>query len=590
MPQVPYNPVPQVAESGAPLPEVHANVPAAAFGGDIATAISGMGREVAGAGNALFERAVWLQNINDQAEAKKADADYIIKAGELHAKYNTLEGSEAIKAYPQYTQSLRALRSSIKGSLATASSQKMFDSESMGTLSRSIFNASSHLASQQKAYVVGAADAELSAVRERTAANPADEKGFEEGLERTNRTTENIGRLRGLPPEAITNNKLINTSAMWASKIESLSKEAPFQAVKMFEDNRDKLVEKDAKRVETVVNNQRDAVGSAQIAQDLIKSHLDDDGNLKAPMSEIQAKARDLAAKFSPDDPGFITKTVRALDGEYNQRKYAMKQERFDNIQAVTDAYVTHNVTNMQQLLADSKASAAYYALPASEQAKVPAKIDSYIKARDRNENERTMTQVMGLKNNDVESFLTLDPTDEKLKLSQPQIRQVMADQAKVKKQTAQDPRVDRAMSWMRGAYGAQMEAMGVFKRTTQNKDDYDHLTGAVQSAVDIWQEDHKKPPTNKEFLEQIAPNLLKTTKEPGLLGIYGYGVFGSDRTIYKHDTSSSDYKRFVETQKSDIVAKGGAEPSDEELYKAYTRLQLLKLYPPKKKGGDEQP
>lgn len=585
MAQVPYSPVPNVTPSGAGLPTVSPNIPAAAFGGDIATAISGMGKEIAGAGNEVYERAIWLQNLNNQAEAKKADADYIVRSGQLHAEFNTLEGDQAIKAYPSYTAKLRALRESIKGSLGNRMSQQMFDSESLGTLSRSIFNAAGHVAGQQKAYVISAADADVTARRERTAANPNDEAGFNTDLAKSNDTIERIGKLRGKPPEAITNDKLANTSAMWATKIEGVAKEAPLQAPKLLEDNRSKLTERDFKRVENVVNNQRDAVGSANIAQDILKSHMDDEGNLTAPMAEIQAKARGLAAQFSPEDPQFITKTIRALDAEYNQRKYAMKQERFDNIQAVTDAFVTHGVSNMQQLLANPKASAAYYALPPSEQAKVPAKIDNYIKARDRNANERTMTELMGMKNNDVEGFLNANPEDPEFKLSQSQIREVMVQQQKVKKQTAQDPRVDRAMGWMRGGFGAQMEAMGVFRRTTSNKTEYDHLTGAVQQALDIWQEDHKKPPTNKEFNEQIAPNILKVQKEPGAFGIYGYGVFGNDRTIYRHDTGSKDYQTFVSTQKADITAKGGAEPSEEELYKSYTRLQLLKLYPAKKKG-----
>lgn len=585
MATVPYSPVPQQSVSGAGLPTVQPNIPAAAFGGDIATAISGMGKEVAGAGNELYERAVWLQNLNNQADAKKADADYIVRSGDLHAKFSTLEGAEAIKAYPQYTQQLRSLRNSIKGSLDNRMSQQMFDSESLPTLSRSIFNAAGHVAGQQKKYVIDAAQANVAATRESVAANPNDEQGFNDGLRKSNDTIDRIGRLRGQPPEVIEGDKAANTSAFYATKIENVAKEAPLQAPKLLEDNRAKLTEKDFKRVENVVNNERDAVGSANIAQDLLKSHLDDEGNLIAPMAEIQAKARDLAAKFSPDDPQFITKTVRALDSEYNQRKYAMKQEKFDNIQAVTDAYVTNGVTNMQQLLVDPKASAAYYALPPSEQAKVPGKIDNYIKSRDRQANERSMTELMGMKNNDVEGFLTLNPEDPAYKLSQPQIRQVMEQQQKVKKQVGQDPRVDRAMTWMRSGFGAQMEAMGVFRRTVQNKTDYDHLTGAVQQALDIWQEDNKKPPTNKEFSEQIAPQILKVQKEPGAFGLYGYGVFGNDRTIYKHDTSSTDYKNFVEIQKADVVGKGGSEPSEEELYKSYTRLQLLKLYPAKKKG-----
>lgn len=583
MPQVPYSPTGN-AIANETLPNVRANVPAEAFGGNVALAIQGMGREVAGAGEAIYKRAMFLQDLNNQAEAKTAEAEFMIESGKLHARFNTMEGSEAVRGYGTYTEELRSLRQRVSDKLSTSDARRVFDNNSLGTMSRAIMNGASHLASQQKAYVVQSADAELTAVRETVAQNPNDERGFAEGLARTEATTRGIARLRGVPPEAADNAVRNNTSALWASKIASVAKDTPFQAVKLLEESRKHLTEKDFLRVETIVNNQRDAVGSAQIASDLLRAHINDEGGLTVSMDELQTKARDLARKFSPDDPAFELKTLRALSAEYNQVKYAKKQERRDNLEIVQGGFQS-GARNMQELLTDEKVSTAFYSLPKSDQNKVDGALTRYIMSRDKQQNDESMTRLKGMSTNDVEGFLNLDPTDSQYKLSQPQIRQVMDWQAKLKKQTAQDPRVDRAMGWMRGAYGAQMEAMGVFRRTQQNKEDYDHLTGAVQSALDIWVEDKKKPPTNKEFLEQIAPNILKTTKEPGMFGIYGYGIFGTDRRVYKHDTGSAEYERFVETQKADIAAKGGSEPSDQELYKAYTRTQLLKLFPPKRKS-----
>src|SRR5258706_5094916 len=108
----------------------------------------------------------------------------------------------------------------------------------------------------------------------------------------------------------------------------------------------------------------------------------------------------------------------------------------------------------------------------------------------------------------------------------------------------------------MRGSMGSQMEALGVYKRTTSNKDDYDHLTGTVQSALDIWQENHGKPPTYKEFNEQIAPQVIQQRAEPGLFGMHNR-FFGSDKPFYNQETPS----KFEEEVKADVIAKGGVEP-----------------------------
>lgn len=592
MPQVPYSPVPSVAAQGTTLPQVRSSAPLEAFGSEVASAISSAGKTAAGVGDALFERALFLQKQNNDAEARNADSDYIIRSGDLHAKFNSLEGDQAIKAYPEYVKNLKALRESIKGSLSTTDSQRAFDQSSLGQMSRSMFAASSHLSAQSKQYALNSFDAHQQALREEAAANPENQSLIDRNVQRTEQSVREKGRLQGQPPEMIENNVQAAKSSIYASQIESTAKENPLQGPEMLSRMRNKLTEKDFKRVENVVNNQRDAYGSSKIASDLIAAHTDEDGNLTAPMSELQQKARGLAKAFSPDDPAFETKTVRALQTEWNQGKYARKIENFDNRQIVNDA-ILDGAGSMDQLLMNPKASAAYYALPKSEQLQIPARIDNYIKARDRQYNEQSFTKLMGLSNNDIESFLNTDPSDEKYKLSQSQIRQVQERQAKLKRSTAQDPRVDRAMSWMRGAFGAQMEAMGIRNRTQRNKEDYDHLTGAVQQALDIYMQDNKKPITQTEFNEKIAPQLLKVI--PGQTwGDFFFGPPGirddtAPKSLFKHDTSSKEYQAFVDNAKKEIAARGGAEPHDEELYKAFTRMQLLKLYPPKGKGATSE-
>ncbi len=583
MATVPYSSVPSVAVSGAGVSEVSPNVQAGAFGADVAHAISGVGKAIEGAGNEVYERAIWLQNQQNQADARQASADYTIAAGKLHADYNALEGKNAVDAYPKFTQNLKDLRSQFGGRLDSPMARQMYDNESLGTMSHAIFNGSSHAAGQQKAYIVGSMDADITSQFEQAARNPKDEIGFGKALTNVEATVRQKGRLQGLPPEAVDNSIAMVKSKFWASKFENQAKEEPFQAQSAMYENRENMTAADFKRTEALVGAQVHAVGSVNIANDYIKAHTDDDGNFTGSIDEAHKAIKDLATKMSPDDALFPAQAVKAFDSALNQDRYAKRVEKSEAIQGVNGAIV-NGANSMQELLADPAGYAAYKNLPDSEKRKVPGMINNYVKARDYRDNQRAMTEITGLKNNDVEAFLNLNPTDESYKLSQAQIRQVQDMQAAVKKQTAQDPRVDRAMSWMRAGFGAQMEAMQVFRRTTANKADYDHLTGAVQQAIDLWQEDHKKPPTNKEFNEQIAPEILKVQKQPGMFGLYG-GPFGSDRAIFQHDTSSKEYTSFAEQAKADIAAKGGSEPSDEEIYKAYTRVQLLKLYPAKTKA-----
>jgi hypothetical protein len=161
--------------------------------------------------------------------------------------------------------------------------------------------------------------------------------------------------------------------------------------------------------------------------------------------------------------------------------------------------------------------------------------------------------------------------------------------QAQIKKQGAnQDPRVDRAMGWLRQANGSTMSVLvngrpdGPLRHTERNAQDYNRLTGTVQAALDLWMESKGKPPSQKEFNEQIAPEILKTHTEPGF---FGMALGGNKYSTFKPNTSSEDYKKITEGIKTDFKAKGLEEPTEIELEKAYTRSQLLKVFPPKTKA-----
>src|SRR5215469_2498402 len=131
MPQVPYTGVPQVAPTDAPIPRYQVETPPAAFGVNVAQAIEGLGKTVQGAGDEMFARAIAMQDLYNHSEAQQADADYMQKAGELHAQYSSLQGKDAVDAYPKYISDLQDARKSIRDGLSNGMSQKLFDSQSL---------------------------------------------------------------------------------------------------------------------------------------------------------------------------------------------------------------------------------------------------------------------------------------------------------------------------------------------------------------------------------------------------------------------------------------------------------------------------
>lgn len=576
MAQIPYNPIPTVAPSSAPTPEVQVNAPAEAFGGTVGQAISGLGKSVEGAGDELFKRALALQQVRNEADAREADANYIEASGKLHVEYQSKQGKDAIDGLPDYIKSQKELRLSMRDGLGNDTSRKLFDAQTQQTLGRTIFNAAGHAATETRKYAAGTAQAQMDVDAQAVTADPTNPQLFDQTLAKTKNNVRTITDIQGLAPDSPQAQEADNvaTSKLWSQRILGLSRTAPFEAAKMLDANKGALTPDDYLKVDNSVRSQSRAVGSVNIANEVYTAGRGDDDKPGKSLSEMEAEARAKAKAQDPADPLLESHAVTALRGQWNQDKYAKKQEDYANLETVNGA-ISNGVTDIQALRSDPKVAAAIDALPKDKQLAIPARINSYNAAKDKVANEGKFNTLMGLANNDVEAFLNTDPYA--TGLNQSQMNQIASKQQKLKASQAQDPRVDRAMGWMRTSMGAQMEALGVFKRTTGNKDDYDHLTGTVQSALDLWQENHSKPPTYKEFNEQIAPQVIAQRSEPGTL-------YGTNQKPFYTQTVPD---KFSEELKSDVIAKGGVEPTEQQIYKAYIRTQLMKLYPTAKKSNE---
>ncbi len=178
MPQVPFSGVPSVAPGGTPLSRYRADVSAETFGGGVGAALNSLGGQLQRSGNELFERGLAMQTLYNHSEAQEADAKYTEEAGRLHADFNSLEGKNAVDAYPGYIENLKKTRQSIRDGLSNETSQKLFESSSNGTMGRSIFNGAGYAAGQNKRYAVGASVARVAAVGNQTLSFPEDERSF----------------------------------------------------------------------------------------------------------------------------------------------------------------------------------------------------------------------------------------------------------------------------------------------------------------------------------------------------------------------------------------------------------------------------
>lgn len=235
MPQVPYTGTPSVAPQLDPVPRYSVDVRPESFGVNVWQAVQNLGNTTQKVGDEVFARGLAMQDLYNHSQAQQASSDYMQKAGELHANFSSLQGKDAVDAYPQYIKDLQGARQDIRGGLSNEMSGKLFDSESLSTMGRTIFNGAGHAATQNKQYAVSASQARIDAVSDRTLAQPQDEDAFQDGLQDAEDEIRAQGQLKGLAPEAVDQAVSNQTSALWSQRIKGLVRTQPITASKLLD-------------------------------------------------------------------------------------------------------------------------------------------------------------------------------------------------------------------------------------------------------------------------------------------------------------------------------------------------------------------
>lgn len=275
MPQVPYSPIPDVILQPTPTPQVHVDAPVAAFGGAVAAGLSHLGQSMDQAGTEVFNRAVALQQLNNEAVANKAAADYDIAAGKIHAQFSTLTGKAASDAYPQYQADLESARQQIRAGLPNLATQRTFDGPSLSMLGRTVFNGAGHAATENKNYIVGTSKSRVELAKVDAANNWKDDAAFQGNLKTISDQVDFQGHANGWSDVQIAAEKAKQQGEAAYKKLEAQAVTDPFGARRAYNANKD-LVGPYRAQTEVMLERQETSVGSRLIAHSLSSgSYLD---------------------------------------------------------------------------------------------------------------------------------------------------------------------------------------------------------------------------------------------------------------------------------------------------------------------------
>jgi hypothetical protein len=560
MPTVPGL-VPDQAPSLQGTPEVGIATPVEAFGGAVAHAISGLGGAVEQASDKVWQRAVEFQDLKNRSEVDKADAAYMEKAGILHAQFSALQGDAATQAFPKYIQDLKDERERIGGALSNPMTQKMYDSQTLSTMGRTIFNGAGHAGQQAKVAALDAIN-QRQTVAAGLAANsddPATRQAYRDKVlaleaEKARQT----GTMSALPER-----QFIINSSLDANVIQHQAEKDPIAAADALETKRASMTEDDYNRTLAKVRTFRNAIGSTNLAEDIYNAGVKDNEQTLS-LKDMQDMARTRAQKEFPDDAEYAKHAVDAVDHRWRQGVTAEQQQRWSDKQTIAGAQLA-GASTLQQLLADPQAKAAYESLPPKDRKALTFTMNNQA-------NDQNFTRLWGMakSNDDATRTQFMDMDLNKEPLSESARRRLISEKDRILKNPGEDPRVWRAMSWLRGANGAQLESLGVYRRNPKSSEDFDSFVGTLDQALEDWQSQHGKPASQEDVTKKIAPLIMQSQTNKTWFGL---GPAAEEtKLIEPPDT-------FRKSAIADRVNHGDPEPTDAQIRRDYVRMMLKEKY-----------
>lgn len=564
MATVPYQPYPTESPANVNTPELRVATPLAAFGGDVATAIGHMGEQVIHSADKLWNRAVALQEVQNKAAADQAEADYMEQAGKLHAEYNALQGEQAVAALPAHIKALKDIRANIRGTLTTPSAQKSYDSGTLSTLGRNIFNAAGHSATQNKRWAAGASSARLDQIKDYSLHNPDDERAFEDGLRQTEQEIRGTqAPIAGWGKDQTDRAVAEAKSELIASRIIGMSRTRPFIAEELLSMNRDRLHGKDLERVEKIVQSASRTTGARMISGEVGATNPD------IPLDKAIAEGEAKAERMSPDDPILKDYVRQRVIADRNSVKAVKREKDFDNREVIEGAIVGGTrqgkiPSSLEELFAlDPKAQGAWENLDHKDQRKYLGVLARNAKGDTAwtQEGLRKYQALKGLADEDPEKFIGTDVITENIPNSAK--RELVNLQQRKRKNIEQDPRVLRALREL----SPMMFAAGIDK--SRDQEGYFAFRGSLQDALDDYQKRYPgKTPTSQE-VQEIGSRLIQDQTDPEKWGVFG--LLNRTTPLYNL-TVPDDHGKAIEEA---FIAEKGRKPTEEEK----KRIFILKRY-----------
>lgn len=587
MPQVPGL-VPEVTASASGSPEISLGVPVDAFGGAVGHALQGLGGAVEQAGDRVWQRAMEMQNLQNETQAKEADAKYMMESGKLHAEFINKEGQNAgPEALAAHIQQLQDLRTKTREGLNPMAA-KMYDASSLSFMGRNIFNAAGHSGQQMKVSANNAASARIDTVSNNIGENPRDEISFQRGKRVIETEVDRQADLGGWSDDQRKATKETQVSMASAKRIVGLARTDAIGAKALFDSavKSGALTPVDASKVEATVQTQFRQQGSRIISDQVLANRRsgEEDKTEQEYIDEGLKEADATAKRLGIEDPLFKDFVRERVSADYRRQKAVERDGEQAAEQTVASAMMQGNKEGIlpksvdELKLINPEVSAAWDRLKPTTQKKYMSALASNAageKIAWNDENLGTYRKLKGMAHDDPVEFLAHDVISDKLPASAK--RELINLQQRLRNQSESDPRVNRALSIL----GPDLQAAGIAKAS--DKDGYQTFVGALQDQLDQYQQEHKKTPSFEE-VRKIGAQLMQAQATPWALNpwsktpTYQLPVPDEERERLRNDPY---WKANGITPRDDMLDRVYRAQKFKELYGGAAKKTEVKSFPP---------
>jgi hypothetical protein len=577
MPKAPYTPNVDVALSGQEIPEFRPTVRPEAFGVNVGQAIEKLGSTFEQAGNQVFNTAVQLQEEHLRTKAMNASTQYYAQTAKARQDFLAAEnpGPEGLQ---KYIKDIGDARDKIRGTIAEPYAQRLYDNETRVDLERAYTAGAVHAASGTRKATQQALQAQEEVYKGRIAEDPKSEEAFNTNLENIRGSIRERLGPKGMQAEQTTINAAIEKAEQEAKagRIKSLMRSDVPAAIELADRYKGQLGIHTEETLR-LLQQEDHQVGTRMEADNIMAPIMEKQkAGVKLPSEEDAVKQiKDVADKTHPNDPLWGQLAEISVRTKYRAFQTQIKNSERDAVATIDDIMSKHpEWTSVEQIRSLPEGDQALKVLGSKlGPIELQHRIDRVHLMNDEHDNTEADRALGGLMQNRPEDFLDADLTS--YKQTPANYRKWRSIRERFRKEQGTDPRLSAAMNWLRPS--GVLESLGLYKRTENNKDEYDNFTGLVAEAIHDFKTVHGHDPTQQEFMDKVKPGIMQQ------IPVWRHNWIGRALNLPDKEDSDKIWKtepddQFKIDMQAQEMARGGPELTEEQVRRAWFLNQYQRV------------